>query len=65
MGRTFARALNLNEDLVEAMCYGHDLGHTPFGHLGEETLNQIYSEGFTHSAQSLRIVDKLAEMGKV
>ena len=64
VGRTIARALNLNEDLVEAMCYGHDLGHTPFGHLGEETLNQIYSEGFTHSAQSLRIVDKLARDGK-
>ena len=44
VGRTIARALSLNEDLVEAMSYGHDLGHTPFGHLGEETLDQIYSE---------------------
>ena len=63
VGRTIARALNLNEDLVEAMSYGHDLGHTPFGHLGEETLDQIYSEGFTHSAQSLRIVERLAHDG--
>jgi len=63
IGRTIARALNLNEDLVEAMSYGHDLGHTPFGHLGEETLDQIYSEGFTHSAQSLRIVELLAHEG--
>ena len=64
VGRTIARALNLNEDLVEAMSYGHDLGHTPFGHLGEETLDQVYSEGFTHSAQSLRIVEHLAREGK-
>ncbi len=46
------------------MSYGHDLGHTPFGHLGEETLDQVYSEGFTHSAQSLRIVEKLAREGE-
>ena len=64
VGRTIARALNLNEDLVEAMSYGHDLGHTPFGHLGEETLDQVYSEGFTHSAQSLRIVEHLAKDGE-
>ncbi|MCH7736459.1 MAG: deoxyguanosinetriphosphate triphosphohydrolase [Chloroflexi bacterium] len=64
IGRTIARALNLNEDLVEAMSYGHDLGHTPFGHLGEETLDQVYSEGFTHSAQSLRIVERLAGEGE-
>ncbi len=64
VGRTIARALNLNEDLVEAMSYGHDLGHTPFGHLGEETLDQVYSEGFTHSAQSLRIVEKLSREGQ-
>ncbi len=63
IGRTIARALNLNEDLVEAMSYGHDLGHTPFGHLGEETLERIYSPGFTHSAQSLRIVEQLAKDG--
>ena len=64
VGRTIARALNLNEDLVEAMSYGHDLGHTPFGHLGEETLDQVYSKGFTHSAQSLRIVELLAREGE-
>ena len=64
IGRTIARALNLNEDLVEAMSYGHDLGHTPFGHLGEETLDQVYSPGFTHSAQSLRIVERLAKEGE-
>lgn len=63
IGRTIARALNLNEDLVEAMSYGHDLGHTPFGHLGEETLEQVYPEGFAHSAQSLRIVERLAGDG--
>jgi len=64
VGRTIARALNLNEDLVEAMSYGHDLGHTPFGHLGEETLDRIYPPGFTHSAQSLRIVELLAKDGE-
>lgn len=64
VGRTIARALNLNEDLVEAMSYGHDLGHTPFGHLGEETLDQVYTEGFTHSAQSLRIVECLEKEGE-
>ncbi|HAA94444.1 MAG TPA: deoxyguanosinetriphosphate triphosphohydrolase [Dehalococcoidia bacterium] len=64
VGRTIARALNLNEDLVEAMCYGHDLGHTPFGHLGEETLDQVYPQGFTHSAHSLRIVELLAKDGE-
>jgi len=64
VGRTIARALNLNEDLVEAMSYGHDLGHTPFGHLGEETLDQVYPPGFTHSAQSLRIVEQLAKDGE-
>lgn len=64
VGRTIARALNLNEDLVEAMSYGHDLGHTPFGHLGEETLDQVYPPGFTHSAQSLRIVEQLAKEGE-
>ena len=64
IGRTIARALNLNEDLVEAMSYGHDLGHTPFGHLGEETLDQIFAPGFTHSAQSLRIVEHLTKEGE-
>ena len=63
IGRTIARALNLNEDLTEAMAHGHDLGHTPFGHVGEDTLDQISQSGFTHSAQSLRIVEQLEKDG--
>ena len=64
IARTIARALNLNEDLTEAMAHGHDLGHTPFGHVGEDTLNQIALSGFAHSAQSLRIVDQLEKDGE-
>jgi dGTPase len=64
IGRTIARALNLNEDLVEAIALGHDLGHTPFGHVGEETLDQICDGGFAHSHQSLRIVDSLEKEGR-
>ena len=64
IARTIARALNLNEDLVEAMAHGHDLGHTPFGHIGEETLDQLSEAGFTHSAQSLRIVEVLEKDGQ-
>ena len=64
IGRTIARALNLNEDLVEAMCLGHDLGHTPFGHVGEETLDHLAPEGFAHARQSLRIVDRLEKDGQ-
>lgn len=64
IGRTIARALNLNEDLVEAMSYGHDLGHTPFGHLGEETLDGLYPPGFVHADQSLRIVEQLEKEGE-
>ena len=63
IGRTIARALNLNEDLVEAMSHGHDLGHTPFGHIGEHTLDQLASDGFAHSVQSLRIVERLEKDG--
>ncbi|NPV90270.1 MAG: deoxyguanosinetriphosphate triphosphohydrolase [Firmicutes bacterium] len=59
ISRTVARALSLNEDLVEAIALGHDLGHTPFGHGGEEVLNAIYHQGFHHSEQSLRVVDHL------
>src|SRR6187455_2981710 len=57
--RTIARALALNEDLAEAIALAHDLGHPPFGHSGEETLNELMREhgGFDHNAQSLRIVD--------
>ena len=64
IARTIARALNLNEDLVEAMAHGHDLGHTPFGHLGEETLDRLSDSGFAHNAQSLRIVELLEKDGQ-
>lgn len=64
IARTIARALLLNEDLTEAICMGHDLGHTPFGHLGEDTLNELYPGGFAHSEQSLRVVDVLEKDGK-
>lgn len=61
IARTVARALNLNEDLTEAIALGHDLGHTPFGHAGEHVLNRMYKDGFRHYEQSLRVVDKLEE----
>ena len=57
--RTIARALELNEDLTEAIALGHDLGHTPFGHAGERALNEICSEGFAHHLQSIRVVELL------
>ncbi len=60
--RTIAKALRLNEDLVEAIALGHDLGHTPFGHAGEKALNQVYQ--FSHNQQSLRVVDHLEKQGK-
>ena len=59
IARTIARALNLNEDLVEAIALGHDLGHTPFGHNGEDVLNKIHPGGFEHNVQSLRVADVL------
>ncbi len=59
IGRTIARALHLNEDLVEAMALGHDLGHTPFGHTGERVLNHLHPKGFKHNQQSIRVVDFL------
>jgi len=59
IARTMARALFLNEDLVEAISLGHDLGHTPFGHAGETVLNELYAPGFKHYEQSLRVVDVL------
>lgn len=59
ISRTIARALKLNEDLTEAIALGHDLGHTPFGHCGEEELNKIHEGGFQHNLQSLRVVDHL------
>lgn len=61
IARTIARALRLNEDLTEAIALGHDLGHTPFGHAGEEVLNRIHPLGFRHNEQSLRVVDLLEE----
>ena len=63
IARTIARALNLNEDLVEAISLGHDLGHTPFGHIGETVLDELYPRGFRHNEQSLRIVDRLEHNG--
>ena len=59
IARTIARGLRLNEDLAEAAAYGHDLGHTPFGHAGERVLNEIMPGGFAHNEQSLRVVDRL------
>ena len=64
VARTIARALNLNEDLAEAIAWGHDLGHTPFGHAGEEVLAALLPDGFRHNEQSLRIVDLLARDGR-
>jgi len=64
IARTIARAMRLNEDLVEAIALGHDLGHTPFGHGGETVLKEIYSESFSHNEQSLRVVDILCNNGK-
>ncbi|MGC9006325.1 MAG: deoxyguanosinetriphosphate triphosphohydrolase [Sulfurihydrogenibium sp.] len=62
ISRTIARALRLNEDLVEAIVYGHDLGHTPFGHAGEFILKE--SGSYHHAKQSLRVVEKLENEGK-
>lgn len=78
ISRTIARALRLNEDLAEAIAFGHDLGHTPFGHVGEEALNEIFTElveehrgdypdlkgGFHHNEQSVRVVDFIEYEGK-
>ena len=64
IARTMARALNLNEDLAEAIALGHDLGHTPFGHIGEEVLNELCDSGFRHNEQSLRVVDLLERDGQ-
>jgi len=63
IGRTVARALDLNETLTEAICLAHDLGHTPFGHAGQDALNECMREygGFEHNLQSLRVVDELEE----
>ncbi len=62
IGRTIARALDLNEDLVEAISLGHDLGHTPFGHCGEGVLNELVEGGFHHNLQSVRVVEVLEDL---
>ena len=62
--RTIAKALRLNEDLVEAMSLGHDLGHTPFGHAGERALNRVCPSGFQHNEQSVRVVEYIEKDGK-
>ncbi|MFC2038780.1 deoxyguanosinetriphosphate triphosphohydrolase [Chloroflexota bacterium] len=64
IARTLARSLNINEDLTEAIALGHDLGHTPFGHIGEEVLNELYPGGFRHNEQSLRVVEMLEKDGR-
>jgi len=64
IARSITRALFLNEDLAEAISLGHDLGHTPFGHAGENALNAVHSEGFAHNEQSLRVVDRLEKNGE-
>ncbi len=62
IGRTIARALDLNEDLVEAIALGHDLGHTPFGHCGEGVLDELLEGGFHHNIQSVRVVEVLENL---
>ena len=64
IARTMAKALNLNETLTEAISVGHDLGHTPFGHAGEDILNEIHPGGFKHAEQSLRVSDALEKNGR-
>ncbi len=64
VGRTIARALNLNEDLVEAAALAHDVGHTPFGHIGEHVLNERLPDGFTHAAQGVRTLTLLEKHGE-
>lgn len=64
LSRTLAKALRLNEDLVDAIALGHDLGHTPFGHAGERALNSVCPEGFAHNEQSLRVVEVLEKKGQ-
>lgn len=62
IARTITRALNLNEDLAEAIALGHDLGHTPFGHSGEDVLNEIMDCGFKHAEHSVRVVTTLEDL---
>jgi dGTPase len=64
VARSIARALRLNEDLVEAIALGHDLGHTPFGHAGEDAMAQVLPGGFRHNEQSVRVVEYLEKGGR-
>src|SRR6056297_1015233 len=64
IARTIARSLRLNEDLTEAISLGHDLGHTPFGHAGEEAINEVSKINFSHNKQSIRVVDVLEKRKK-
>ena len=64
IARSIARTLSLNEDLAEAIALGHDLGHTPFGHVGEKVLDKLSSHGFMHNEQSLRVVDVIEKAGR-
>ncbi|MBE5926417.1 MAG: deoxyguanosinetriphosphate triphosphohydrolase [Lachnospiraceae bacterium] len=64
IARTIAVSLKMNENLTEAIALGHDLGHTPFGHAGEDALNKVCSEGFTHFEQSIRVVELLEKKGE-
>ena len=64
IARSIARTLGLNEDLAEAIALGHDLGHTPFGHVGEKVLAKLSSDGFMHNEQSLRVVDSIEKNGR-
>lgn len=64
IARSIARSLSLNEDLAEAIALGHDLGHTPFGHVGEKVLDKLSSTGFMHNEQSLRVVDCIEKNGR-
>lgn len=64
IARTISRALRLNEDLTEAISLGHDLGHTPFGHAGERVLDEVYSKGFRHYLQSVRVVECIEKDGE-
>ncbi len=64
VARTLARCLRFNEDLTEAIALGHDLGHTPFGHIGERTLNDLLPDGFRHNEQGLRVVELLEHNGE-
>lgn len=64
IARSIARSLRLNEDLAEAIALGHDLGHTPFGHVGERVLDKLAAQGFQHNRQSVRVVDRIEKNGK-